>query len=148
MRAVAPRAQIFLVSGNRTKQDTHFTRPPRTATDNLPLLSGRVLFFSGRPVRIRHRRLEPERIRPNRTQKSRHATVWFDQTVYTKLNGKRVLSALLVSQFSLYGGIATSSSCRPCRQHSAGIRVCLYHKVFISVVFPSNKNESPHTAIH
>ena len=98
---------------NRTKPDTHFTRPPRTATDFLPVLSGRVLFFFGRPVRISHRRLEAVRIGQNRTQKNRHATVWFDQTLCTKPIREKVWYSLLVSLFGLYRGIAMSPHVGP-----------------------------------
>ena len=98
---------------NWTKQDTHFTRPPRTATDFLPLLSGWVLFFSGRPVGISHSRLEAVRISQNRTRKNRHATGWFDRTLCTKLNGERVWYSILVFIFGLCGGIATTPPRRP-----------------------------------
>ena len=42
-------------------------------------------------------------ISQNRTQKNRHATVWFDQTLCTKLLLGKVWYSLLVSLFGLYG---------------------------------------------
>ena len=42
-------------------------------------------------------------IRPNRTQKNSHATVWFDRTLCIKLNRERVWYSLLVLIFGLYG---------------------------------------------
>ena len=47
-------------------------------------------------------------IRPNRTQKNSHATVWFDRTLCIKLILGKVWYSLLVLILGLCRGIATS----------------------------------------
>ena len=49
----------------------------------------------------------------NRTPKNRHATVWFDRTLCTKLIREKVWYSLLVLLFGLYENIAMSPARRP-----------------------------------
>ena len=58
-------------------------------------------------------------IRPNRTQKNSHATVWFDRTLCIKLILGKVWCSLLVLIFGLCRGIATFPHVGPCRGRGA-----------------------------
>ena len=60
-------------------------------------------------------------IRPNRTQKNSHATVWFDRTLCIKLILGKVWYSLLVLIFGLCRGIATFPLVGPCRGHGTGM---------------------------